>query len=90
MPIYEYRCSKCGQTFDKLFASHQKMTESKVACPHCHSKRVKRLISASRVNTGRTVSDDGGADDAPTSSGLLGRKEIVEITKKRKQAGLPG
>jgi putative FmdB family regulatory protein len=92
MPIYEYRCAKCGNDFDRFFTSHKKMTETKIACPNCASKRVKRLISAPRMKSGDGALGDDGGDDAPSSasSGLMGRKEIAEITAKRKKAGLPG
>ncbi|MCS6848735.1 MAG: zinc ribbon domain-containing protein, partial [Candidatus Roseilinea sp.] len=60
MPIYEYRCIQCGETFDRLFASHQKMLKAKVTCPHCNSRRVRRLISAARVRS----SDAATASDA--------------------------
>ncbi len=89
MPIYEYRCSKCGNEFDRFFSSHKKMTESKVACPNCESKRVKRLISAPRVKAGDGANDfETDTTSEPGANGLLGRKEINEITKRRKKAGL--
>jgi putative FmdB family regulatory protein len=93
MPIYEYRCAKCGNDFDRFFTSHKKMTETKIVCPNCASKRVKRLISAPRLKSGDgALGDEGdeGGDDTPAASGLMGRKEIAEITAKRKKAGLPG
>lgn len=89
MPIYEYRCGKCGNEFDRIFSNHQKMTESKVICPNCASKRVKRLVSAPRVKAGDGVSDfEMDTSSEPGANGLLGRKEINEITKRRKKAGL--
>lgn len=91
MPIYEYRCIQCGETFDRLFASHQKMLKAKVTCPHCNSRRVRRLISAARVRSSdaATASDASDAgEDSPTSTGLLGRKEIAEITKRRQKMGV--
>ncbi|MCS7055488.1 MAG: zinc ribbon domain-containing protein [Thermoflexales bacterium] len=91
MPIYEYRCAKCGETFDRLFASHQTMLKAKVTCPHCNSRRVRRLISAARVKSGDAASASDTSDageDLPTSSGLLGRKEIAEITKRRQKMGV--
>jgi len=87
MPIYEYRCARCGQTFDRLFTSHRKMTEAKVACPYCNSRRVRRLISAPRLRFGDAASADAtdAGDESPTASGLLGRKEIAEITRRRQK-----
>lgn len=43
MPIYEYACAKCEREFEV----EQRITEDPVkTCPHCRSRRVKRLISS--------------------------------------------
>jgi len=40
MPIYEYRCQKCHQTFEVL----QKLNDKPLdRCPHCHGQ-LARLI----------------------------------------------
>jgi len=42
MPIYEYRCSACGWTFDSM----QKMSEAPLTrCPECGAEALKKLIS---------------------------------------------
>ena len=42
MPIYEYACAKCEREFEV----EQRITDDPVkTCPHCRSRRVKRLIS---------------------------------------------
>ena len=42
MPIYEYACEKCGREFE----AEQRITDDPVkSCPHCRSRKVKRLIS---------------------------------------------
>ena len=43
MPIYEYRCEKCGEKFDRLVASFRSVTE--VDCPKCESPEVKKTLS---------------------------------------------
>ena len=44
MPIYEYRCEHCGDTFEIL----QKVNESSLTeCILCHEGPVKKLISVS-------------------------------------------
>lgn len=91
MPIYEYRCAQCGATFERWFASHQEMPKAKVTCPSCNSRRVRRLITAARMKSGGDTTAGEAADagdDSPTSTGLLGRKEIAEITKRRQKMGL--
>lgn len=42
MPIYEYKCSKCGYRFDKLVNASDK----EPSCPVCQSSEVKRQVSA--------------------------------------------
>jgi len=43
MPIYEYRCSECGENFEKLLRSMSATVE--ICCPRCGSRRVKKAIS---------------------------------------------
>jgi putative FmdB family regulatory protein len=41
MPTYEYKCSACGQKFEKF----QSMTSAPIRkCPHCGKNKVERLI----------------------------------------------
>lgn len=42
MPIYEYECSGCGSTFEKL----QSLEERIAFCPAC-GKEARRVMSAS-------------------------------------------
>ena len=41
MPIYEYKCGKCGEVAEILL----KRSDEKVACPACGSKRLEKLMS---------------------------------------------
>lgn len=41
MPIYEYKCQKCGHKFEELV-----MGEKKIKCPYCKSADLKKLISS--------------------------------------------
>jgi putative FmdB family regulatory protein len=41
MPLYDYTCKKCSQTFELLIIS-----STKAACPHCGSAKLQRLVSA--------------------------------------------
>ena len=42
MPIYEYRCDKCEREFE----AEQRITDEPLrSCPHCRSRKVRRLIS---------------------------------------------
>ena len=43
MPTYDYRCEKCGHTFDAF----QRMSEDMLTeCPECKEHALKRLIGA--------------------------------------------
>jgi len=59
MPIYEYRCTKCNNEFEKF----QKITDDTVPrCEHCGGK-ARRLISHSNFHlkgSGWYVTDYGG------------------------------
>jgi putative FmdB family regulatory protein len=44
MPIYEYSCSGCGQSFELLI-----MNSEKPECPECGSRRLSKLVSACSV-----------------------------------------
>lgn len=44
MPLYEYRCEKCGERFEKL--RRMQDADRGVECPRCASDEVKRLLSS--------------------------------------------
>jgi len=43
VPIYEYRCSVCGEKFEKLIRGSSGTVE--VRCPSCNTDKVDRQIS---------------------------------------------
>jgi putative FmdB family regulatory protein len=51
MPLYEYRCSSCQQTFERL----AKTSADVVACPSCQSQDVERLLSTFAVGASRAA-----------------------------------
>ena len=64
MPIYEYTCEKCQETFSKL----RKMSEADeaAACPTCGAQ-AKRRISACAIG-----SSSGGAQPSAPSCAIGG------------------
>jgi putative FmdB family regulatory protein len=62
MPIYEYACEKC----DREFEAEQRITDDPIkTCPHCKSKKIKRLIS----RTSFVLKGGGWYSDLYSSSG---------------------
>lgn len=49
MPLYEYHCSECDQTFEKMVRFSD--VDLAPECPHCHSRETHKQIStfAARV-----------------------------------------
>lgn len=45
MPLYEFTCKKCGHNFEEL-VSLSDLSEGKVKCPACSSKRIERGFSS--------------------------------------------
>ena len=43
MPIYEFKCSKCGDVFEVMGSYAER--EKEHACPKCGSSEVKQAIS---------------------------------------------
>ena len=50
MPMYEYRCERCIQSFTLLQSVHVQAGET--ICPHCGTNKIQRLFStfASKVD----------------------------------------
>jgi putative FmdB family regulatory protein len=65
MPIYEYRCEACGESFEVLVRSASR--QSHPACPKCGGRKVKKAISLFGV-AGTTRSTTSGASCSPGST----------------------
>ena len=63
MPIYEYQCDTCDNTFEKLVFQGD---EENFTCPECGAKKVKRLLSATSFMSGSGL----GACSPNASSGF--------------------
>lgn len=50
MPIYEFRCSKCRNLFEKLIINSKEKIEIK--CPKCNSEEFERVMSAANYAMG--------------------------------------
>ena len=56
MPLYEYRCQKCGKTFEML--RRMQDADRETECPECRSDEVERLLST--FATGGCAPSGGG------------------------------
>lgn len=46
MPIYEYRCTACGEQFEKI----QKISDDALRdCPHCGQAALEKILSPGGV-----------------------------------------
>ena len=45
MPIYEYVCPTCGQSFEKLVRGGRKAREAAVSCPTCGQESFRREVT---------------------------------------------
>ena len=71
MPLYEYKCEKCGHQFEKIQKFSDKMVKK---CPECGG-RVEQMISAPAVQfkgSGWYVTDYANKSHAPSSDGGSG------------------
>jgi putative FmdB family regulatory protein len=48
MPIYEFDCLKCKNTFTLMLSlsEYEEKAKAGVRCPKCQSKKVEQLVSA--------------------------------------------
>ncbi len=53
MPIYEYRCSKCGKVSE--FLEGVGWSEEERQCKYCGSKELERIPSVSHILDGSNI-----------------------------------
>lgn len=49
MPIYEFKCRRCGREFEELV----RLGET-ASCPSCHGNELERLVSLPAVSTDKS------------------------------------
>jgi len=45
MPVYDYLCNDCHQTFEQSLTLHQHDSEQ-MRCPHCGSQEIEQRAAA--------------------------------------------
>ena len=63
MPIYEFRCPSCGQTFE-LRRPLSRASDT-AACPDCQTESERILSRVARVSRGGAEGDPGDDDAMP-------------------------
>jgi putative FmdB family regulatory protein len=58
MPIYEFKCLKCGEFFELLLMNKEEAVS--LSCPRCESEEFERVISATHVAMGAGSGDKSG------------------------------
>lgn len=69
MPIYEYQCPQCGQSFQKRVGFSQ--ADERQECPNCGSQHSRRQISLIGGVSGG-ASPSGGGSRAAANCGPVG------------------
>lgn len=71
MPIYEYKCGKCGETSEFIVFNK----DEQLQCKQCGSEDLTKLLSAhNTINSGQSSfsSDSGPCCGSPGSCGMPG------------------
>jgi putative FmdB family regulatory protein len=71
MPIYEFRCPKCGEVFEELVFGE----DARVPCPCCGAKKSEKLLSCCSFKTAGSGPSMGstGSSGASSCSGCSGK-----------------
>lgn len=64
MPIYEYRCKKCGHTFEELVFG-----DDVPSCPKCKEPEAEKMISRCSCRLADGTPDSFDLPSAPASGG---------------------
>jgi putative FmdB family regulatory protein len=69
MPLFEYICEECGETFEKLVRG----STTTILCPSCESANVRKKLStfASRISGGTSASTSSSSAGAACAPGGL-------------------
>jgi putative FmdB family regulatory protein len=57
MPIYEFACKKCQQSFEELVFNQSE----KIKCPSCGSTKVERAMSVFSFSSGGSYRSSAGS-----------------------------
>ncbi len=58
MPIYEYRCRKCGEVFERLLKVNER--GDSLTCPSCGERKPEKVLSRFSSSKGSDSSSSCG------------------------------
>ncbi len=67
MPIFEYRCPRCGHIFEHFWRGLEKREE--LRCPQCGAEHVEKMVSRFGSRGGSTFSSAGSSSGCAPSGG---------------------
>jgi putative FmdB family regulatory protein len=73
MPLYEYKCRKCGKRFEELV----KIDETP-GCPRCHDPRPERLFSMTAAVSTSTTRERSARIARSVSRGVKREKDHAD------------
>ena len=89
MPLYEYRCDKCGERTEVIQTFSEKPLK---ICPHCGERALRKMFSAPAIQfkgSGWYVTDYAGRKGEPKEGGSEGadKGDAAADAKKSDKAG---
>jgi putative FmdB family regulatory protein len=76
MPIYEYRCTICGERFERLRPMSGVAEDSPPPCPACASNETRRAVA------GFAVHGPAGADPQEITAQRAQEQRMASVTSK--------
>ncbi|MDR2443416.1 MAG: zinc ribbon domain-containing protein [Deltaproteobacteria bacterium] len=64
MPIYEFKCQKCGREFEELVLN----SREQIACPDCGDHKCEKFLSSFRFGSKSGRGDSSFTSQTSTSS----------------------
>ena len=72
MPLYDYQCKDCGETFEVRASIKEKVAGLKLVCPRCGSQETRALLTpVLMLHAGKETSGSGccGSNSGPGCCG---------------------
>jgi len=70
MPIYDYKCTDCGEVYDVFHKSREVIED--ITCPACHSTKYKKLMSVPSISMGGTATASSSEVPSCPAGGCCG------------------